>query len=677
MGVRISENLYEEYGVPTLDLVFTQSNNGLLNVVDNGQIAVEFSRTQDTQASYYKSDGIIGYAATDVPRFDHDPVTGESLGLLIEEERTNFCQQSSLFSNSYWIKDEVTVTPNAITAPDGTLTAEKITPNATTSVHKFRRQGMTVNDSRVSVYVKYAGWQYIAFLCNINQDTYGVFDLLNGTASLGEIEDVGNGWFRIISSQYPGPGNTNNTWTVSFSDNFIPTLNDQGGSVGLTLPGDGISGAYFWGFQAEEGSFPTSHIPTPATFTSRASNATYYDQNGIVSIASTDVARDDAYLPDENGNFISAGLLLEDTATNNIIYSGLSTTSNWATDFLGTTTEVSGLTGPFDTATLFEVTGTGGDAGRIYYSSAPNGGDFQVGDTVSVFVKLDTDPTGTSTIMFRSSTQGSQAKFTIATETTTVTGSSWENPSFQKLSGGWYRFSADWINASAGTSPRIWISDTTSVIVTSPGTKMYVKGFQSENSSYATSYIPTTSGISTRAADISSSNTSTRGADTASITGAGFSSFYNQSEGSLFSQYVPSGGHGSVTFWDGIGSRFNYWEVNAQSTAGGVFGFLTRSNQGTNSGTFNKGRIEDSTNYGFVIKHAAAIADNDFACYTSSSSGDTTLNTGSTIPATGGYLTPLVDRLTLTDSLTGVMRLSRLTYWPRRLPDSDLQRLTE
>ena len=98
MGVRISENLYEEYGVPTLDLVFTQPNNGLLNVVDNGQIAVEFTRTQDTQASYYKSDGTIGYASTDVPRFDHDPVTGESLGLLIEESRTNYLKDGTRFT---------------------------------------------------------------------------------------------------------------------------------------------------------------------------------------------------------------------------------------------------------------------------------------------------------------------------------------------------------------------------------------------------------------------------------------------------------------------------------------------------------------------------------------------------------------------------------------------------
>ena len=187
---------------------------------------------------------------------------------------------------------------------------------------------------------------------------------------------------------------------------------------------------------------------------------------------------------------------------------------------------------------------------------------------------------------------------------------------------------------------------------------------QLEVGTFPTSYIPT------------SGSTVTRAADVASITGSNFSSWYNQSESSFFSQYTPAAGYGEIKFWDGLGNNLNYWSTGANSTAGGVFNFLTRSNQGSTSGTFYRGRIEDSTNYGYVIKHAAAIADNDFACYTSSSSGDVNLNTGSAIPATGGYLPPLVDRLILTNNLTGVIRLSRLTYYPQRLPDSVLQSLT-
>ena len=359
---------------------------------------------------------------------------------------------------------------------------------------------------------------------------------------------------------------------------------------------------------------------------------------------------------------------MEDTATNNIIYSGLSTTSNWATDFLGTTTEVSGLTGPFDTATLFEVTGTGAEAGRIYYNGAPNGGNFQVGDTVSVFVKLDTDPTGTSTIMFRSGTQGSQAKFTIATETTTVEGSAWENLSFQKLSGGWYRFSADWIDASASNSPRIWISDTTSVVVTSSGTKMYVKGFQSENSSYPTSYIPTTSDISTRAADISSSSTSTRGEDNAKIIGAGFSSFYNTSESTWYAEgdqtLINSNGN-----QEGVNSLFvdRYSDISTQRWREDQW----RGMQGSTDIILPY--ITPTTPKGDKVKTVYAIdGTNARMCVEGVLSNSVSLGA---YPGVTELRIGESARLLVNDKWRG--HISRLTYWPRRLPDSDLQRLTE
>ncbi|NBS92633.1 MAG: hypothetical protein EBT27_02670, partial [Betaproteobacteria bacterium] len=61
----------------------------------------------------------------------------------------------------------------------------------------------------------------------------------------------------------------------------------------------------------EAGSFPTSYIPTPATFTSRASTATFYDANGIIQTAATNVARSNAFFPDSNGVMVPAGLLLE------------------------------------------------------------------------------------------------------------------------------------------------------------------------------------------------------------------------------------------------------------------------------------------------------------------------------------------------------------------------------
>ena len=78
----------KNYGKPSLDLNFA-GNKSLVDTTTEKNY-VTFSRAQSgNEATYIGSDGLIKYAAADEARFDHDPVTGESLGLLIEESRTN------------------------------------------------------------------------------------------------------------------------------------------------------------------------------------------------------------------------------------------------------------------------------------------------------------------------------------------------------------------------------------------------------------------------------------------------------------------------------------------------------------------------------------------------------------------------------------------------------------
>jgi hypothetical protein len=65
--------------VPSLDLNFA--------VTKNVGPLVTFTRA--SSATYIDSAGTLQTAAVDVPRFDHNPTTGESLGLLMEDQRTN------------------------------------------------------------------------------------------------------------------------------------------------------------------------------------------------------------------------------------------------------------------------------------------------------------------------------------------------------------------------------------------------------------------------------------------------------------------------------------------------------------------------------------------------------------------------------------------------------------
>ena len=64
---------------PTLDLNFAATKT----------LDRRITFTRDSVGTYTDETGYVKYASNNVPRFDHDPTTGESLGLLIEESRTN------------------------------------------------------------------------------------------------------------------------------------------------------------------------------------------------------------------------------------------------------------------------------------------------------------------------------------------------------------------------------------------------------------------------------------------------------------------------------------------------------------------------------------------------------------------------------------------------------------
>jgi hypothetical protein len=66
--------------------------------------AITFTRASN--ATYFDANGVLQTAANDAPRFDHDPATGESRGLLIEEARTNLLLNSAtLATQSVTVSD--------------------------------------------------------------------------------------------------------------------------------------------------------------------------------------------------------------------------------------------------------------------------------------------------------------------------------------------------------------------------------------------------------------------------------------------------------------------------------------------------------------------------------------------------------------------------------------------
>jgi hypothetical protein len=92
-GFTLGSRLWDVAGFrPSLDLQLATTKS-LVDATTGAQL-VTFTRA--SSGTFVGSDGLIKTATTNEPRFDHNPVTGESLGLLVEEQRTNSIRNNTM-----------------------------------------------------------------------------------------------------------------------------------------------------------------------------------------------------------------------------------------------------------------------------------------------------------------------------------------------------------------------------------------------------------------------------------------------------------------------------------------------------------------------------------------------------------------------------------------------------
>ena len=204
----------------------------------------DMTTTRATTATRINSSGLVENVATGIPRVDY---TGGVANILLEPQRTNLILRSQDFSNAIWSKNTTTILSTNNIAPDGTLTASKLTASI-------------VNPNLQQIITGTIGLQYTS--------SFWV-RRVSGTSQVvlrcGDVLPVQN-------------INPTSEWQL-FSYSAIPTTTTIRCGIGFLSPIENTDIIEIWGSQLELGSYATSYIPTTTSTVTR--NADLITLNNI------------------------------------------------------------------------------------------------------------------------------------------------------------------------------------------------------------------------------------------------------------------------------------------------------------------------------------------------------------------------------------------------------------
>jgi hypothetical protein len=403
-------------------------------------------------------------------------------------------QQSETFSNAYWTKLASTITADAITAPNGTTTADQLFENVVTAPHGVAPSSGTNivlgQSYTASMYVKKGNRIYCGLeaFFNTTNGAIAFFNIDSGTllyqfaqgsgysVTNSSITNVGNDWYLLratftlgASPAYFGVCIASTQWTTGTS------YNNQ-------YAGDTSKFIYIWGAQLVEGSFPRTYFPTT----------------------------DRLNVPRLSYEYGSApALLLEPQRTNLVLQSESFDSVSWSK--IATSITANSTISPDNTNNADLLIENTSNAVR-YVSQQLTKTASSLTYAFSVYYK---NGTGTRKLVLAITNGTSSGKGAIFTTSGTLTASdltigtgigfSMTSANVISVGNGWYRAN---VVVSTDTATRvdsvIYLTDSTTTIggYIGDGTSgIFIYGAQLELGAYSTTYIPTVATTATRLAD--------------------------------------------------------------------------------------------------------------------------------------------------------------------------------
>jgi hypothetical protein len=470
------------------DVVFSQQHIGTNATfyawgaqLERGDVATAYIPT--TTAAVTISETLIGTGT----------VSWNATGGLVAGAHSNYIWPSQDFEKVEWARMEVSVSADAVAAPDKMMTADVVVAASTNNYHGIYLNNALLNvpDGIIttSIYFRAYTSSWIQINDNLNWANFNVNIGTIGNKSEtvnAVISDAGGGWYRC-SITYQRP--------TSVRPQLFLLLGDQNVAGGNVYTGSGQAITY-WGAQVEDRGAPTAYLLTttapvsygaPSTLTGAGvvttppAYGTGALTTGLAGLAGLGISSSVGTAP-----LVAAGK----TRINYFLYSQQFDIGTWTKAASVITAE--NAVAPDNTLTADLLTDTIASANH-YMMQSGVGYTIPVGtNTYSIYVK----PKTLTWIQLRvSDTDTFWANFNIVTGAKGLDSANGLTTVIAPVGNGWYRCSVTFphpqTNWNANCFVIMQVADEPISSFVGTGLSAWLWGAQFESSGQATAYIPT------------------------------------------------------------------------------------------------------------------------------------------------------------------------------------------